>query len=121
MWVLQNVDTGEEQEQVQPAKPPVENNTTNSSFGNYGMPFGSGQQQLTYHSSPQLALEGGPLTSNNTTAAFNNGEPPVDLSDETRPEVNPTLEFPDTPLIGGDDLLFPNTPVLLTPCTSPRP
>ncbi|EPB78990.1 HSF-type DNA-binding domain protein [Ancylostoma ceylanicum] len=119
--LFDNVDTGEEQEQVQPAKPPVENNTTNTSFGNYGVPFGTGQQQLTYHSSPQLALEGGPLTSTNSTAPFNNGEPQVEPLDETRPEVNPTLEFPDTPLIGGDDLLFPNTPVLLTPCTSPRP
>ncbi|KAK5974245.1 hypothetical protein GCK32_022583 [Trichostrongylus colubriformis] len=91
----------------------------NSTFGGFGMQNGSAQQPglLTYHHGPQLALEGGPLTTD--TYGRN---PQVELVEEdSHAELNPRLEFPCTPLEGGDDLLFPSTPVLLTPCTSPRP
>ncbi|VDM67399.1 unnamed protein product, partial [Strongylus vulgaris] len=59
--LFDNVDTGEEQEQVQPEKPELENNTNN-----YAMPFNGGQQQLRYPG-PRLALEGGPLTTTSDT------------------------------------------------------
>ncbi|KAK6728528.1 hypothetical protein RB195_005892 [Necator americanus] len=119
--LFDDVDTSEEQEQVQVAKQQVDNNATGSSFGNYGLPINSGHQQLTYHPGPQLALEGGPLTATKNATSFRNGDQQTELVDEKSPDVNPTLEFPDTPLIADEDLLFPKTPVLLTPCTSPRP
>ncbi|CAJ0592520.1 unnamed protein product [Cylicocyclus nassatus] len=112
--LFDNVDTGEEQEQVQPEKPELENNVNN-----YGVPFNNGQQQLRYPG-PRLALEGGPLTTTSNTSTFNSS-PQVEVLDETHPETHSSLEFPDSSLMGGEDLLFPNTPVLLTPCSSPRP
>ncbi|KAK6034200.1 vertebrate heat shock transcription factor [Cooperia oncophora] len=115
--LFDNVDVDEDQEQAQSDGQQHEVNNVSSSYGGFGMPNGNAQQPglLTYPG-PQLALEGGPLTTD--TYRVN---PQVELVEEDpHTEVNPRLEFPCTPLVG-DDLLFPSTPDLLTPCTSPRP
>ncbi|KAK6028903.1 HSF-type DNA-binding domain protein [Ostertagia ostertagi] len=116
--LFDNVDVDEDQEQVQSDNQQHEVNAVNSSYGGYGMQNGNAQQPglLTYPG-PQLALEGGPLTTDTYRR-----NPQVELVEEdSHAEVNPQLEFPCTPLVGADDLLFPSTPELLTPCTSPRP
>ncbi|XGW22689.1 hypothetical protein V3C99_005137 [Haemonchus contortus] len=117
--LFDNVDVGEDQDQPQSDGQQHETNTVNSTYNGFGMQNGTAQQPglLTYHLGPQLALEGGPLTTDTYR-----GNPQVELVEEdTHADVNPRLEFPCTPLVEGDDLLFPSTPDLLTPCTSPRP
>lgn len=112
------MDVGDDQEQAQHERHQNDPNTSASSYG-IGMQNGNVQQAglLTYPG-PQLALEGGPLVSN---GGYKSNTQVELLEDDSHPEVNPSLEFPCTPLVGNDDLLFPSTPDLLTPCTSPRP
>ncbi|WKX91171.1 hypothetical protein Q1695_009758 [Nippostrongylus brasiliensis] len=115
--LFDNVEIGDDQEQPANGRQTNDVNANMSAYNGFGMQNGSGHQPglLTYPG-PQLALEGGPLTTDN----FQTSSQVEPLDEEQHPEVNPTLEFPCTPLIGHDDLLFPSTPDLLTPCASPR-
>uniref|UniRef100_A0A158P9U9 HSF_DOMAIN domain-containing protein n=1 Tax=Angiostrongylus cantonensis TaxID=6313 RepID=A0A158P9U9_ANGCA len=94
------------------------NKSGTATYGDYAdrMLTGGGQQPgvLTYPS-PRLALEGGPLIAVNSSPSKTQ-----EVENEIHPNVHPALEFDCSPLIGNEDLVFPSTPELLTPCTSPR-
>ncbi|VDM52301.1 unnamed protein product [Angiostrongylus costaricensis] len=94
------------------------NKSGTATYSDYAdrMLTGGGQQPgvLTYPS-PRLALEGGPLIAVNSSPSKTQ-----EVENEIHPNLHPALEFDCSPLIGNEDLVFPSTPELLTPCASPR-
>lgn len=117
--IFDTTDVDDEVEHLQNEKQQDVNKTSTTTFGDYTdrMLIGGGQQPgvLTYPS-PQLALEGGSLTAVHSPPSKAN-----EVRNKAHPDVNPSLEFQCSPLIGSEDLMFPSTPELLTPCSSPRP
>uniref|UniRef100_A0A1I7XGW0 HSF_DOMAIN domain-containing protein n=1 Tax=Heterorhabditis bacteriophora TaxID=37862 RepID=A0A1I7XGW0_HETBA len=76
----------------------------------------SSSSQVPKHTTGMLALEEAPSSTGANTNNFSAHE--LDQITVENP-MDPTLEFPITPTMGHVDL-FPTTPELLTPCTSPH-
>ncbi|KJH45343.1 HSF-type DNA-binding domain protein [Dictyocaulus viviparus] len=119
--VFDNLDVADNLDHLNNEKHHDENKNGTSTYNDFNdrISIGGGQQPgvLTYHASPQLALEGRPLVAITSADACAH----VDTEGETRSDISHSLEFQCTSLIEGEDLVFPSTPELLTPCTSPGP